>query len=89
MRIKDLDSETKTTLELLIRQILDVVGFPNLRVGTLQSEILEVLDPWIKANDLHPERIQIFGPFQSSNASNETHWNIMNSTFDFTIEKKD
>jgi len=77
MKIKDVDSETKATVTILIREIQDILKQPHLRVSQIKTEISELLDSWIKANDLHPEHVKILGPFISSNAwdyTKEQYW---------------
>ena len=90
MKIKDVDSETKATVTILIREIQDILKQPHLRVSQIKTEISELLDSWIKANDLHPEHIQILGPFTSSNAwdyTKEQHWTTNdNASFWFVVK---
>jgi hypothetical protein len=46
-----MSQETKTALAIIIREIRDAKG---------DEAINEVLDSWIKANDLHPEKVRAF-----------------------------
>lgn len=89
MKIKDIDSETKATLTILIREIQDILKQPHLRVSQIETEITELLDTWIKANGLHPEQVQIFGPFTASNAYNISDFNSdsNNNTFSFYVKE--
>jgi len=65
MKLKDMDKETKGFLNILIREIQDILNKPRLRKSQIKKEIVELLGSWIKANDLHPERVQTLGQFTS------------------------
>jgi hypothetical protein len=79
MKFQNIDCTTKATLEILIREIQDILKQPHLRLSQIEKEITELLDSWVKANDLHPERVQVFGPFTSSNANNFSDLNVTSS----------
>lgn len=49
-----MDPDTKATLEVLIREIQDILE----REYWSEPDIKELLNSWIKANDLHPENVQ-------------------------------
>lgn len=62
--------ENKAILELFVKELLDVLGEPYLRVNQLEREVRALIDLWVKANDLHPENIMT----TSNNASSEETW---------------
>ena len=72
-------SDTKATLEVLIHQLEEVLQDAEKCTSTfnLATEINELLDSWIKTNDLHPENVQVFGPFQTSNGDSQFTVNLM------------
>jgi len=65
-----MDKETKAFLEILIKEIYDVLPdeLPlakfnwethiNMGRKEIIDKIKSVIEPWIKANDLHPELVQ-------------------------------
>ena len=69
-----MNCDTKAYLELLIHELQEALKNPYLRVSQIQTAINEILNSWITANKLHPERVQSFGPFTDTNTSHsESH----------------
>jgi len=48
--------ETKATLEIITREILDIVQSDREESKRLK-EVESLLETWIQANDLHPEKV--------------------------------
>jgi len=49
--------ETRATLEILICEIQEILdGEGDIKI----TKIEQLLDCWIKANDLHPERVRTY-----------------------------
>lgn len=57
MKLKDIDRETKGFLEILIHEIQEILAKPHLRVSQIETEITDLLQTWVKANELHPEQV--------------------------------
>jgi len=66
---KDISQETKATLEILIHEIQEIIKAKGRSASTfhLTLEIEMLLDTWIKANRLHPEKVQSYR-FNATNA---------------------
>jgi len=57
-----MSADTKSALEILIHQILRIVNEVNYPVSSTQAgaafdKIKRLLRSWVRANDLHPERV--------------------------------
>jgi len=50
-RLKNISEETKGVLEIFIHELEEVNDLTRIR---------EIIDSWIKGNDLHPEQVQTF-----------------------------
>lgn len=53
-----MDEETKATTSILIHEIRDIIKEHGPK-NTI-SKIQELLDSWVSANDLHPEKVETF-----------------------------
>jgi len=68
-----MNSESEASLEVLIHELQELLRDAEKCASTfnLATEINELLDLWIKTNGLHPENVQVFGPFQTSTVDYE------------------
>jgi hypothetical protein len=65
---QSLSDETKATLEFLIHELQDILQNEHCTsTFSLVFELQQLLDMWIKANNLHPEQVQTFR-FNATNA---------------------
>jgi hypothetical protein len=55
-KIRDLNPTSKACIEVFIKEIQDILDSSNCTSEVwLKTELEELLDSWIKGNDLHPE----------------------------------
>jgi len=53
-----MSKESKAFLEILIREIRDTIEENEGNPSKAVEEINKLLDSWVRANDLHPERVE-------------------------------
>ena len=56
--MKKISEESKACLELLIHQIKDIYLSDETLPEVKLFKILEIVNLWVKANNLHPEQVE-------------------------------